>query len=85
MVAAGLSPYEALRTGTINVATHLGAAGRRGTIAPGMDADLVLIEANPLADVAHASRIAGVMVNGRWHDRADLDARLARVREAARD
>jgi imidazolonepropionase-like amidohydrolase len=85
MVAAGLSPYEALRTGTINVATHLGAAGRRGTIAPGMDADLVLVEANPLADVAHASRIAGVMVNGRWHDRADLDTRLARVREAAGD
>jgi imidazolonepropionase-like amidohydrolase len=65
------------------VAAHLGAADRRGTIAPGMDADLVLVEADPLADVAHASRIAGVMVNGRWYDGADLDARLARVRKAA--
>ncbi|MBB5015305.1 amidohydrolase family protein [Rehaibacterium terrae] len=83
MVEAGLTPYQALRTGTVNIATHLRAGDRRGTIAAGMDADLVLLDANPLEDIAHTLRIAGVMVAGRWHDRADLDARLDAIRRAA--
>lgn len=83
MVDAGLTPYQALRAGTVNIATHLRAGDRRGTIAPGMDADLLLLDANPLADIANSLRIAGVMVAGRWHDRADLDARLDAIRRAA--
>jgi imidazolonepropionase-like amidohydrolase len=82
MVAAGLTPYQALRTGTVEVARHLGAGERRGTIAPGMDADLLLLDADPLADIDNLQRIGGVMVAGRWHDRDDLDARLARIRSA---
>lgn len=83
MVESGLSPYQALRTGTVNVARHLGVSDRRGAIAEGFDADLVLIEGNPLIDIAAAGRIRGVMVAGRWYDRADLDARLAVARTAA--
>jgi imidazolonepropionase-like amidohydrolase len=82
MVAAGLTPYQALRTGTVEATRHVGHEARRGTIAEGMQADLVLLSADPLADVGNAQRIVGVMRDGRWHDRADLDARLARVREA---
>jgi imidazolonepropionase-like amidohydrolase len=82
MVAAGLTPYEALRTGTVEVARHLGHAAQRGTVAEGMQADLVLLSADPFADIGNAQRIVGVMRDGRWHDRADLDARLARVRAA---
>jgi imidazolonepropionase-like amidohydrolase len=48
-----------------------------GTIAAGKRADLVLLEANPLTNIANSSRIAGVMVNGRWLSKADIDARLA--------
>jgi imidazolonepropionase-like amidohydrolase len=82
MVAAGLTPYEALRTGTVEAARHLGQAAQRGTVSEGMQADLLLLSADPFADIGHAQHIVGVMRDGRWHDRADLDARLARVRAA---
>ncbi|HRQ65685.1 MAG TPA: amidohydrolase family protein [Xanthomonadaceae bacterium] len=81
-VEAGLSPYRALRTGTVNVARHLAVAERRGTVAEGMEADLVLIEGNPLENVGHAAQVRGVMVMGRWYDRAALDEKLAAVRAA---
>jgi imidazolonepropionase-like amidohydrolase len=77
MVAAGLTPYEALRTGTANPARFFDAADEFGTLRPGLAADLVLVEGNPLADVAALARPAGVMVRGRWLDRAALDERLA--------
>lgn len=83
MVDAGLSPFQALETGTTNVARHLGVDAHRGVVAEGMDADLVLLEADPLQDIANASRIRGVMVDGRWHDRDALDALLSRWRSAA--
>jgi cytosine/adenosine deaminase-related metal-dependent hydrolase len=84
-VGAGLTPYRALRTGTVNVARHLGVADRRGSVAEGMDADLVLVEGNPLQDIGNASSVRGVMVMGRWYDRATLDAKLTAVRAAAAD
>ncbi len=75
LVASGLTPYQALASGTRNVADFLGALDSTGTVAAGKRADLVLLEANPLADVSNTSRIAGVMLGGRWMDRAALDAR----------
>lgn len=83
MVEVGLSPYQALRTGTVNVARHLGVGAHRGMIRVGHDADMVLVEGDPLSEIAAAGRVHGVMVAGRWHDRADLDARLAAARTAA--
>jgi imidazolonepropionase-like amidohydrolase len=78
LVAAGLTPYQALKTGTANVGVYFGgAASTAGTVAAGKRADLILLDANPLTDIANSSRIAGVMVNGRWLPRADIDARLA--------
>lgn len=78
-VAAGLSNYDALRTGTANAARFFGAQDRRGTVEPGRDADLVLLGANPLDDVRALRRIEGVMVAGRWLPRAELDAGLAAI------
>ena len=66
LVAAGLTPYQALRTGTVNVAKFLGEEGRSGVVRQGARADLLLLDANPLQDVANTLRINGVMVNGRW-------------------
>ena len=78
-VAAGLTPWQALATGTRNVATHLGNSAEAGTIAPGRRADLILLEANPLTDIGNVARRAGVMVGGRWIARAEIEERLARM------
>ena len=79
LVAAGLTPYQALETGTRNVAVFLGTLRETGTIEAGKQADLVLLEADPLADIRNTTRRAGVMVRGRWLSRSEIDARLAAV------
>lgn len=75
-VAAGLTPYQALATGTRNVAAHLGILDRAGTIETGKRADVVLLEGNPLQDIANTRRIAGVMIGGRWIPKGEIDRRL---------
>jgi imidazolonepropionase-like amidohydrolase len=75
-VAAGLTPYQALATGTRNVAAYAGTSDRTGTVEAGKRADLVLLEANPLQDIANTSRIAGVVLGGRWISKAEIDRRL---------
>jgi imidazolonepropionase-like amidohydrolase len=77
LVAAGLTPYEALRAGTADAAAYLHADF--GVVAPGRRADLVLLEANPLDEVTNMKKLAGVMLAGRWLPRADLDARLESI------
>src|SRR5690606_17193028 len=67
-VDAGLTPYQALQTGTINVARFFGWEAESGTIATGKRADMILLDANPLVGIANTWRIAGVMVAGRWLD-----------------
>jgi imidazolonepropionase-like amidohydrolase len=64
LVAAGLTPYEALRTATADAAEFLGAAS--GVVAVGRQADLILVNGDPLKDVSNASRRAGVMLRGQW-------------------
>ena len=74
LVEAGLTPYEALRAGTVDAASYL--REDFGAVAVGKRADLVLVEANPLADVKNAARRVGVMVRGRWLPAAELQRRL---------
>ena len=75
LVDAGLTPYQALKTGTANIGTYLGTTD--GVIAAGRRADLVLLDANPIESIANSSRIAGVMIHGRWLSKAEIDKRLA--------
>ncbi len=75
LVDAGLTPYQALRTGTVDVGTYFGTSD--GVVAAGRRADLVLLEANPLDNIANSWRIAGVMLNGRWMPKAEIEKRLA--------
>lgn len=81
LVRSGFTPYEALRTGTVNIAEYLGEPATSGTLAIGKVADLVLVDGNPLADVRNAARIAGVMTRGRWLDRTEIDRSLAALRQ----
>ncbi|MCZ0954279.1 MAG: amidohydrolase family protein [Rhodospirillaceae bacterium] len=75
MVESGLTPYQVLHAGTAAVADFLGAEDF-GRIAEGQRADLVLLNANPLDDIGHFADSAGVMVNGVWLSRSDIDERL---------
>jgi hypothetical protein len=79
LVEAGLTPLEALRTATLNPARVLGLADSLGSVEVGKLADLVLLEANPLADIANTRRIRAVVADGRVYRRADLDRLLATV------
>lgn len=72
LVAAGLTPYQALATGTVAVDRFWGGEEKAGMVVAGYRADLVLLDANPLADVRNAARRSGVMVRGRWLDREEL-------------
>jgi imidazolonepropionase-like amidohydrolase len=76
---AGMSNYEILKSGTVNVGEYFAKQDAFGTIAAGQRADLVLLDATPLADIANVGKIRGVMVRGRWLDRAALDAGLAAI------
>ena len=80
LVNAGLTPLQALQSGTINVARFFGD-GNRGEIAPGFLADLLLLEDNPLENIDATTKIIGVMRAGTWFDRSKLDEMLSGVRE----
>jgi imidazolonepropionase-like amidohydrolase len=84
LVKAGLTPYEALATGTRNVAGFIGRPGEFGTVRAGSRADLILLNANPLQDVANVRRPAGVMLGGRWIPDSEINAGLARIAERYR-
>lgn len=78
LVDAGLTPYQALRTGTVNVAKYLNLS-EAGTIKPGAIADLVLINGNPLTDITNTKKIEGVMLRGKWLSKNEIEAGLKRL------
>jgi len=77
LVAAGLTPFEALQAGTRNPARYFGLEASFGTVEVGKRADLLLLEANPLVDIGNVRRRAGVMVAGRWLSAEEIERRLA--------
>ncbi|MFG3248809.1 amidohydrolase family protein [Streptomyces sp. NPDC048187] len=79
LAEAGLDPLTILRMATTEPARFLGEEGASGRIVPGLPADLVLLDRDPLLDHTALHRIAGVMRDGSWWSRADLDAVLERV------
>ncbi|MCH8815907.1 MAG: amidohydrolase family protein [Chloroflexi bacterium] len=85
LVEAGLSPYEALRAGTRDAAEFLGALDEFGTVAPGLRADLILVDENPLENVGSVGSRSGVMVRGQWFPEAELQSMLEDVATAAHD
>jgi imidazolonepropionase-like amidohydrolase len=79
LVDAGLTPFEALQTGTANPAEFFGRSGDFGVVKAGAEADLILLDANPLEDITNTRRIHGVMLRGRWLPRTELDGLLKRL------
>ncbi len=84
LVAAGLTPYQALSGGTREAAAFVHGEKEFGTIAPGLRADLILAEANPLAGVATLRTPVGVMVRGRWIARPEIQQHLDAIAAEAK-
>jgi len=76
LVAAGLSPFEALQSATVLPARFLERGEGAGMVTEGSPADLLLLEGDPLAAIGNTRRIAGVVRRGEWLDRAALEAML---------
>ncbi len=83
-VQAGFTPMEALQAATRNPAKFLGELSSQGTVERGKIANLVLLEANPLADISNTQRIKAVVVNGRYLPKEVLQRMLAGVEAAAK-
>jgi hypothetical protein len=72
-VAAGMSNFDALRCATVSPAEFFGQPAGAGTVQVGQAADLLLLDADPLASIAATQQVHAVMVNGWFLDRAALD------------
>lgn len=72
LVKAGLSPLQALQAATINPARYLENENKQGTVEVGKLADLVLLDANPLADIRNTTQIHAVVMNGHLIDRTAI-------------
>jgi len=84
MVRGGMAPLAALQTATLNPARYFSLQESAGAVAPGRRADLVLLDANPLADIGNVSRIRAVVLAGRLLDRKALDSLLADAKSGAK-
>jgi imidazolonepropionase-like amidohydrolase len=78
MVDAGLTPYQALEAGTVNVAAYLGDKDS-GIIRDGARADLVLLNGNPLASISETQQVEGVVLNGKWLSKEYINAELKKL------
>jgi imidazolonepropionase-like amidohydrolase len=77
--AIGLSPMDALATGTVNVARFFGQEDRFGRLREGLEGDVLLLSADPTINLANIRQLEGVMLRGRWLPRARLDVMLDEI------
>jgi Amidohydrolase family len=75
----GFTPYQALRTATVNPARYFRQSNQWGTIETGKRADMVLLDVNPLENIGNTTKIAGVVLQGKWIEQSKLQADLAGV------
>lgn len=77
---AGLSDRAILESATRGASEWLGLSGDRGAVEVGQRADLILLSADPMADVSNTRRIVAVILGGRLFSRAELDMRMAKLK-----
>jgi imidazolonepropionase-like amidohydrolase len=78
MVDAGLTPYQALQSGTVNVAKYFNLKNS-GLIKEGYVSDLILLEGNPLENIGNTKKIAGVMLGKHWISKQEITAELKKL------
>ena len=83
-VAAGFTPLESLQTATLNPAKFFNMEDRLGSVETGKIADLLILEANPLADISNTQKIGAVILNGRYFSHSDLQKILQQVESSAK-
>ncbi|MBK7708637.1 MAG: amidohydrolase family protein [Acidobacteria bacterium] len=76
---AGLTRFAALAAATKNPALFFGTLSKSGTIEKGKNADLVLLNANPLLDISNTEKRAGVMLKGKYYSQIVLDRWLDEI------
>lgn len=81
-VDAGLTPLQALQASVINGPRFLGHADRYGAVSAGKAADILILERNPLSDIAATRTIGGVVLKGQYFDRKALDEMLKKAAKA---
>ena len=80
----GISPYDVMKIATWEPASYFGILKTAGTVEPGKNADLVLLDANPLKDIASYRSTSAVVANGVLYDRQARNAILARLKRAGK-
>ena len=79
MINAGLTPLQILQSGTLNPAKFFNQEESFGQIQVGLDADLVILDANPLKNIKSLRQIYGVMVKGTWLSKETIDKKLEEI------
>ena len=76
LVDAGFTPFDALKSATVTPAEFLEINDKVGTVAVGKNADLVLLDGNPLADIKNTRKISGVFARGKWFSKVEINKSL---------
>ncbi|NHF59441.1 amidohydrolase family protein [Flavobacteriaceae bacterium TP-CH-4] len=79
MTKAGLTPLQIIQSGTLNPAIFFGMGNTFGEVREGLEADLILLNANPLKDLEALRELSGVMVRGTWLSKPEIDKKLAEI------
>lgn len=72
LVESGLSPYEALKAGTVNVAQYLNETDSSGKIKEGYEANFILLERNPLVDIQNSKSVNSIFHHKHWYNQEEL-------------
>lgn len=79
MERAGLTPLQILQSGTLNPAKFFGLQNEFGEVKEGLNADLLILESNPLENISAFKNISGVVRQGKWLSKDMIDVRLAEI------
>ncbi|WP_074407740.1 amidohydrolase family protein [Aquimarina megaterium] len=83
MIAAGLTPLDVLQSGTMNPALFFGKEDTFGQIKEGLDADIVILDANPLENSKALKQVSGVLIRGQWLPKETIDQKLQEIAQNA--